>query len=71
MTTRVVKEGNVTTTVVDMTNGVGGRSAEVRQVKDKYEIYMKFEKYTKNYYLRTIYQDIETNTFKIEIAKCI
>jgi len=28
MTTRVVKEGNVTTTVVDMTNGVGGRSAE-------------------------------------------
>ena len=31
MTTRVVKEGNVTTTVVDMTNGVGGRSAEVGQ----------------------------------------
>ena len=31
MTTRVVKEGNVTTTVVDMTNGVGGRTAEVRQ----------------------------------------
>ena len=61
MTTRVVKEGNVTTTVVDMTNGVGGRSAEVRQVKDKYEINMKFEKYTKNYYLRAIYQDIETN----------
>jgi len=28
MTTRVVKEGNVTTTVVDMTNGVGGRTAE-------------------------------------------
>ena len=61
MTTRVVKEGNVTTTVVDLTNGVGGRSAEVRQVKDKYEINMKFEKYTKNYYLRAIYQDIETN----------
>ena len=61
MTTRVVKEGNVTTTVVDMTNGVGGRSAEVRQVKDKYEINMKFEKYTENYYLRAIYQDIETN----------
>ena len=69
MTTRVVKEGNVTTTVVDMTNGVGGRSAEVRQVKDKYEINMKFEKYTKNYYLRAIYQDIETNAKKIENAK--
>ena len=38
MTTRVVKEGNVTTTVVDMTNGVGGRSAEVRPVKDKHKI---------------------------------
>ena len=35
MTTRVVKEGNVTTTVVDMTNGVGGRSAEVRKCKEK------------------------------------
>ena len=34
MTTRVVKEGNVTTTVVDMTNGVGGRSAEVGRVED-------------------------------------
>ena len=35
MTTRVVKEGNVTTTVVDMTNGVGGRSAEVREMQTK------------------------------------
>ena len=35
MTTRVVKEGNVTTTVVDMTNGVGGRSAEVRKMQKK------------------------------------
>ena len=35
MTTRVVKEGNVTTTVVDMTNGVGGRSAEVRKMQRK------------------------------------
>ena len=35
MTTRVVKEGNVTTTVVDMTNGVGGRSAEVRKMQIK------------------------------------
>ena len=40
MTTRVVKEGNVTTTVVDMTNGVGGRSAEVRKMR------MKSSKYT-------------------------
>ena len=32
MTTRVTKQGNVTTTVVDMTNGVGGRSAEVSYV---------------------------------------
>ena len=47
MTTRVVKEGNVTTTVVDMTNGVGGRSAEVRQVKDKYEINIKLNKLAK------------------------
>ena len=47
MTTRVVKEGNVTTTVVDMTNGVGGRSAEVRQVKDKYEINIKLNKLEK------------------------
>ena len=29
MTTKVTKQGNVTTTVVDMTNGVGGRTAEV------------------------------------------
>ena len=46
MTTRVVKEGNVTTTVVDMTNGVGGRSAEVRKMQ------MKSSKYTiPKYYL--------------------
>ena len=48
MTTRVVKEGNVTTTVVDMTNGVGGRSAEVRQVQDKYEINIKLNKLAKH-----------------------
>ena len=30
MTTQVIKEGNVTTTILDLTNGVGGRSAEVR-----------------------------------------
>ena len=43
MTTRVVKEGNVTTTVVDMTNGVGGRSAEVRKMQkkmQKFKVYM-------------------------------
>jgi len=28
MTTQVIKEGNVTTTILDLTNGVGGRSAE-------------------------------------------
>ena len=58
MTTRVVKEGNVTTTVVDMTNGVGGRSAEVRQVKDKYEINIKFEEY-KKVKIRQIYHIFE------------
>lgn len=40
MTTRVVKEGNVTTTVVDMTNGVGGRSAEVRKMQMKSSKYI-------------------------------
>ena len=29
MSTKVIKEGNVTTTIKDLTNGVGGRSAEV------------------------------------------
>ena len=29
MSTKVIKEGNVTTTIMDMTNGVGGKSAEV------------------------------------------
>ena len=29
MSTNVIKEGNVTTTIMDLTNGVGGRSAEV------------------------------------------
>jgi len=28
MTTRTTQKGNVTTTIVDMTNGLGGRSAE-------------------------------------------
>ena len=31
MSTKVIKEGNVTTTIMDLTNGVGGRSAEVGQ----------------------------------------
>ena len=30
MSTKVIKDGNVTTTIMDLTNGVGGRSAEVR-----------------------------------------
>ena len=29
MTTQVIKEGNVTTTIMDLTNGVGGRTTEV------------------------------------------
>ena len=31
MSTRVIKEGNVTTTIMDLTNGVGDKSAEVRE----------------------------------------
>ena len=30
MSTKVIKEGNVTTTIMDLTNGVGDKSAEVR-----------------------------------------
>ena len=30
MSTKVIKDGNVTTTIMDLTNGVGGKSAEVR-----------------------------------------
>lgn len=30
MSTKVIKEGNVTTTIMDLTNGVGGKSAEVK-----------------------------------------
>ena len=58
MTTRVVKEGNVTTTVVDLTNGVGGRSAEVRKLNEKYEI-KKNNKYIStryNKYISTRYR---------------
>ena len=29
MSTKVIKDGNVTTTIMDLTNGVGGKSAEV------------------------------------------
>ena len=32
MSTKVIKEGNVTTTIMDLTNGVGGRSAEVIKI---------------------------------------
>jgi len=28
MSTKVIKDGNVTTTIMDLTNGVGGKSAE-------------------------------------------
>ena len=31
MSTKVIKEGNVTTTIMDLTNGVGDKSAEVRE----------------------------------------
>ena len=30
MSTKVIKDGNVTTTIMDLTNGVGGKSAEVK-----------------------------------------
>ena len=30
MSTKVIKEGNVTTTIMDLTNGIGDKSAEVR-----------------------------------------
>ena len=61
MTTRVVKEGNVTTTVVDMTNGVGGRSAEVRKMQ------MKSSKYTipKYYHYMSPFMCISDNLLDI------
>ena len=31
MSTKVIKEGNVTTTIMDLTNGIGDKSAEVRE----------------------------------------
>ena len=31
MSTKVIKEGNVTTTIMDLTNGVGDKSAEVKK----------------------------------------
>jgi hypothetical protein len=30
MATRTIREGNVTTQILDLTNGIGGKSAEVR-----------------------------------------
>ena len=46
MSTKVIKEGNVTTTIMDLTNGVGGRSAEVIKInlKIKKVSYVKLEK---------------------------
>ena len=38
MSTKVIKEGNVTTTIMDMTNGVGGKSAEVSS-QNKQQLY--------------------------------
>ena len=35
MSTKVIKEGNVTTTIMDLTNGVGDKSAEVREAIQK------------------------------------
>ena len=43
MSTKVIKDGNVTTTIMDLTNGVGGKSAEVKfttRVKYKNETYL-------------------------------
>ena len=38
MSTKVIKEGNVTTTIMDLTNGVGGRSAEVRRDQEPWSL---------------------------------
>ena len=42
MSTKVIKEGNVTTTIMDLTNGVGDKSAEVR-VASTTETFERFD----------------------------
>ena len=48
MSTKVIKEGNVTTTIMDLTNGVGGRSAEVGRdiLGSRYKEYTLYIRYT-------------------------
>ena len=43
MSTKVIKEGNVTTTIMDLTNGVGGRSAEVIKINLKIKKFLTLE----------------------------
>ena len=43
MSTKVIKEGNVTTTIMDLTNGVGGRSAEVIKINLKIKSFLEIE----------------------------
>ena len=35
MATRTIREGNVTTQILDLTNGIGGKSAEVSDLANK------------------------------------
>jgi hypothetical protein len=35
MATRTIREGNVTTQILDLTNGIGGKSAEVRRITNE------------------------------------
>ena len=74
MTTRVVKEGNVTTTVVDMTNGVGGRSAEVRKMQtksSKYTIHSYHYQSSKYIIHSSHYQSIQEYHYYMSPFMCI
>jgi hypothetical protein len=39
MATRTIREGKVTTQILDLTNGIGGKSAEVRSTTNEKLIY--------------------------------
>ena len=85
MSTKVIKEGNVTTTIMDLTNGVGGRSAEVgRDILGSrykeytlYQIYIDIKPWRLNVFMFTFWfsecclSRLEFKASKVSRLSCI
>jgi hypothetical protein len=63
MATRTIREGNVTTQILDLTNGIGGKSAEVRRITNEMHLTLALTEKSKSFcFCRTELLDSKSNT---------